>query len=361
MALIKGAKRCFEWLQTKSSGDVVSRDEVLEATGWIESSLNTYLKKNKLAPFLMPLNGDQLKVVNGGGELSARWFEEVFTQKGPRHVNLSAGDRLTGGRDAYLLQEPLGQGAVGHVWSARKASTPDVELVAVKIMLPKADLLAPSRITNVRQRFRRECLNGAALDHDRVVRYLDSGDVQGNPFLVMELGEESVGQRLERDGAMTLEDAAYVVLCALEGLRYLHGKDMPHRDVKPDNLLYCDGQVKLGDLGIVKWNDFDRTVVTGGTITRSDMQLGSWFYMAPEQQADPHVATAASDIYALGISWIELLSGQVPSPHSVGAQKYPAPSSNAEVCGIIQRMVSYSPEDRPSLDEVHAIAGSMAG
>lgn len=307
MVLYKGARKCYEWLKEKKAGYVASRQEVLDVTGWKDASLTTYFKKNKLAPFLAPIANDRVKVLTDGDQVTVQYFHEVFTQTAPRRVTLTVGDVLEGLDDRYSLQEPLGNGAVGHVWSARLASTQTVQLVAAKVMLPREDLLADSKISNVRERFRRESEYGAHLSHENIVQYIDHGDVQGNPFLIMELGEKSVGKILKEQGSLTIEEAAAVIDNVLSALEYLHGHGMPHRDVKPDNILSFPDRFKLADLGIVKWTDFDPAITTAGTITRSSVQLGSWFYMAPEQQQDPHEAELASDIYALGVSWIEML------------------------------------------------------
>lgn len=156
-----------------------------------------------------------------------------------------------------------------------------------------------------------------------------------------------------RDGDKLEEsDTDSIVACCLDGLDYLHSHGAPHRDVKPDNILKFGDTYKLGDLGIVKWGDFDPVMTRGGTITRASMQLGSWFYMAPEQQQDPHEACNASDIYALGISWIEMLTGAVPAPQAIGSNAYPVPSERPEVNEIIKRMVSYDAKLRPTSKEI---------
>lgn len=359
MALVKGAKKCFEWLRGKKSGQVVTRAEAIEATGWNESSLKTYLNKNKLAPFLAPIVGGHLKVLLDGSELSEPYFDEVFTQTAPTKVTLGVGGRLAGEHAVYTLHEPLGHGAVGQVWAAAVDGDAS-NMVAVKIMLPRDDLLAGSKIINVRQRFRREARNGRKLDTPYIVKYLDLGEVQKNPFLVMELGHQSVGQFLRDSGPMSLAHTSSVVLSVVEGLRYLHAMSCPHRDVKPDNIMGIGAGYKLADLGIVKWTDFDKRFTTGGTITRSSIQLGSWFYMAPEQQQNPHEAVPASDIYALGISWIEMLTGNVPAPQSVGAAQYPRPSAEEVVCEQIKKMVAYSPDSRSSLEEIASVVKRFA-
>ena len=120
-------------------------------------------------------------------------------------------------------------------------------------------------------------------------------------------------------GPLSDRESAQVVLQCADGLSYLHGQGCIHRDVKPDNILVVQKRHALGDLGIVKWSDLNAAFTGAATITKSSIQLGSWYYMAPEQLASPHEAAFASDIYALGISWIEMLTCTKPDPATVGA------------------------------------------
>ena len=132
------------------------------------------------------------------------------------------------------------------------------------------------------RRFRRESKYGLGLAHPNVVNYLDHGQKEMNPFLVMGLGVRSVADRLRQDGPIQEEEAADIVLCCIDGLRYIHGRRHVHRDVKPANILEFESTYKLGDLGVVKWSDFDPIVTRGGTITKQSTQLGSWHYISPE-------------------------------------------------------------------------------
>jgi serine/threonine protein kinase len=350
MAITKGARRIFDWLKNQKAGTIVSYDEVMNVAKWSESSLDTYLDKNKLAPFLQPLQDRRLKVLMDGSEISPAFFDETFSQKGPGKIAVSAGDLLRGEIGTYELLEPLGHGAVGRVWSAK--STADTTTVAVKLMLPRQELLQESILPNVRERFSREARYGRALKHPNIIRHLDVGEIEKNPFLVMELAEGSVADQIRKSGAIPEEEAAEIVEYCLNGLDYLHGKGCPHRDVKPANLLEFAETIKLGDLGIVKWSDFDPTFTKGATITRQSVQLGSWFYMAPEQQESPHDAVPASDLYALAVSWIEILVGVLPSPQAIGASAYRLPPIDEQIVALIKRMHSYDPSDRPPISEI---------
>lgn len=147
MAIIKGAKRILEWLKSQKAGNAVSYQEVMDVTAWSEKSLKTYLNKNKLAPFLQKLQNNKLKVLMDGSEISENFFNETFSQTAPINIAVSSGDVLIGEIGKYELLEPLGSGAVGHVWSAK--SKADGKLVAVKIMLPRRDLLQESILPNV--------------------------------------------------------------------------------------------------------------------------------------------------------------------------------------------------------------------
>lgn len=357
MAITKGAKRIFEWLKSQKAGTIVSYDAVMDLAKWSESSLDTYLDKNKLAPFLQPLQNRQLKVLMDGTDISPAFFDETFSQKAPGRITVSAGDLLKGELRTYEMLEPLGHGAVGRVWSAKSGS--DGTMVAVKIMLPRQDLLQASILPNVRERFRREAQYGRALNHPNIIKYLDVGEIEKNPFLVMELAERSVADQIKESGAIPQEEAAEIVVYCLNALEYLHEKGGSHRDVKPANVLEFTDVIKLGDLGIVKWSDFDPTFTNGGTITRDSVQLGSWFYMSPEQQEAPHAAIPASDIYALGVSWIEMLVGTRPSPQAVGASAYILPAIDTRIRELLKRMHSYNPPDRPSVFEIRDMIQSI--
>ncbi len=266
---------------------------------------------------------------------------------------------LIGTVGTYILQRELGRGAVGHVGRAKRAA--DGKFVAVKIVNPRMDLLAQGMIGNISTRFKREAMNGLKLEHNHVVSVLDHGSFQRSNFLVMELALNSCRELLDAAGKFSTADAAVIIDACCQALAYLHANGCIHRDVKPDNILKLQRGFVLGDLGIVKWSDLNPAFVSAGTITRDSVQLGSWFYMAPEQQRAPHDAVEAIDIYALGVTWYELLSGETLPPQYFAAGAVPDATGIPELNDLIRQMTSFHAQNRPAISSVLAVSRRFAG
>jgi serine/threonine-protein kinase len=199
----------------------------------------------------------------------------------------------------YVLEELLGRGAMGSTWLARR--TRDGLLVAIKIphdhVLDQDDFVV---------RFRREGDLGATLHHPNVVQILETGDLNGRPFIVMELVEgETLEALLRREGRLETARALQVVREIALALDYIHMKGIVHRDLKPDNVMVlASGQVKVMDYGIARQADLP-------SLTASYGYLGTPLYSAPEtvtpQEIDPR-----SDLYSLGIILYRMLTGLLP-------------------------------------------------
>jgi len=343
-----------KFLQQHDKGDIVTAAEIMEATGWKESSLATYVGKNKLAGFLSKRADGRFDVLRNGSAITEQDIGGALTQVTPDTTRFMRGERLVGAGGEYELEEERGRGATAHVWTARASSG---DRVAVKIVNPRPDLLAQSVFADLSRRFRREGENGRRLNSEYLIRLLDTGSYRNCQFLVMELAEKSVKELLEEDGPMTVEDAGRIVGRCLIGLHYLHRYECIHRDVKPANMLIVSRGVVLGDLGIVKWSDLNPEFVSAGTITTAAVNLGSLNYMAPEQRDAPETVDAKSDIYSLGVSWYELLTNKRPSPAAFAARKAPPPSADEAVNEMIAAMTSYERSERPSLEEIMRFLG----
>jgi serine/threonine-protein kinase len=330
---------------------VIAESEIMEATGWSATSLRTYVNKNKLSPFIQRLPSGEFRVVRAGAALREQEVDRALTQVSPSALVLAKDDSLVGSQGTiYRLVREIGRGAVGHVWEAEPAG--GGAMVAIKVLNPRPDLLEPTKIGNIRQRFRREITNGSKLRHHHVVVHIDHGEVFGEPFLVMERAARSWGDVLATQGAVERHTVAEILRHALMGLAHVHAQQCVHRDVKPDNLLITSRGTVLADLGIVRWSDLNAEFTSAGTITRASKQLGSWHYMAPEQLAAPHDATPASDVYALGVTWYELLTRDVLTPPHFAAGRIPEVQVWPEARERIVRMTSFDPGDRPTIESL---------
>jgi serine/threonine-protein kinase len=201
-----------------------------------------------------------------------------------------------GGR--YRLDERIGGGGMGEVWRG----TDEVlgRTVAVKIMLP-ALLDEPG----FAERFRAEARTMARLKHPGVVNVYDYSSDATTAFLVMEYVDgDPLSRTLGRVGRLTAARTMALVAQAADALEAAHAAGIVHRDVKPGNLMVrANGTLVLTDFGI------SRSEVAG--LTGTGTVLGTASYISPEQAAG-QVATAGSDVYALGVVAYQCLAGRRP-------------------------------------------------
>src|SRR5688572_23236918 len=219
-------------------------------------------------------------------------------------MSLAAGERI--GR--YEVLAPLGAGAMGEVYYAR-----DPELdrpVAIKV-------LTTSRATGLQlERFQREARAVARITHPHICTVYDVGQLDGVPFLVMELLEgETLAARLEH-GPLPLDRALGFAGQIAGALDAAHRKGVIHRDLKPSNVMLTAGGVKLLDFGLAKLNDIEsESALAGSTesllLTEHGTVLGTVPYMAPEQ-IEARETDARTDIFALGVILYEMASGRPP-------------------------------------------------
>jgi serine/threonine-protein kinase len=268
-----------------------------------------------------------------------------------------AGTQL-GGR--YRLDERIGGGGMGEVWRG----TDEVlgRTVAVKIMLP-ALLDEPG----FAERFRAEARIMAKLKHPGVVNVYDfSSDASTNSaFLVMEyIDGDPLSRTLNRVGRLTAARTMALIAQAADALETAHAAGIVHRDVKPGNLMVrANGTLVLTDFGISRSEV--ATHLTGtGTV------LGTASYISPEQAAG-QVATAAADVYALGVVAYQCLAGRRPfegdNPLEIAmkhVREQPAPlpgDTPPAVREIVMRALAKDPGNRwPSAAALAAVARQAA-
>ncbi len=220
----------------------------------------------------------------------------VPVKAGETKHRISAGDQLGG----FRLVRELGRGGMGIVFEGE-----DMTLgrrVALKILLPELTD-EPSR-----KRFLREARAVAALKHDYIVGVYQVSQQDDAPYLVMEYLEgETLDNRLDREGWLTVHEALRIARQIAEGLAAAHSKGLIHRDVKPANvwLEQPNDRVKLLDFGLAKPISSDTAVTVAGAI------VGTPGYMAPEQIYGDTL-DGRTDIYALGCLLFRMLSGKTP-------------------------------------------------
>ena len=258
-----------------------------------------------------------------------------------------------GGR--YELISRIAIGGMGEVWEA----TDHVigRTVAIKIL--KDEYMGDPGFL---ERFRAEARHAALVNHEGIASVFDYGEENGSAFLVMELVPgEALSTILERDGTLSTDKTLDIVAQTSAALQAAHAAGLVHRDIKPGNLLITpDGRVKITDFGIARIADQVPLTATGQV-------MGTVQYLSPEQ-ASGHPASAATDIYSLGIVAYECLAGKRPftgesqvaiAMAQINEQAPPLPPTVAvPVQNLVFAMIAKKPDDRPSSTAVVARAAT---
>ncbi len=204
----------------------------------------------------------------------------------------------------YLIEREVGRGGMATVYLARDVR--HQRPVAVKILHPSIATALSE------QRFLREIIIAARLNHPNILPLLDSGEAAGFLFYVMPYVEDkSLGDLLSDRPVLAVDEAVRIAAEIAEALDYAHAHDIVHRDIKPGNILLVAGHPVVSDFGIARAM---REAATD-TLTQSTEQgrLGTPAYMSPEQAVDGARVDGRSDIYSLGVVLHEMLTGARPS------------------------------------------------
>jgi len=203
---------------------------------------------------------------------------------------------------AYELRGEISRGGMGIVY---RAWHPTLEReVALKVMR----MGSPS--TEELARFNLEVQATAALDHPCIVKVLDSGEVEGQPYYAMELVQGSTLADLVRRRILTRDQTCQLAIEVASALHHAHAAGLLHRDLKPSNVLVdAAGHAKLFDFGLAK-----RLAPDAARITESGFVVGTPNYMSPEQARGDAQLTPASDLFSLGALFYEMLTGEMAFP-----------------------------------------------
>ena len=229
------------------------------------------------------------------------------------------------------LLEPLGQGGMGWVYKARQIQLD--RLVALKVLPPHV-----AGDPAFAQRFQREARALARLNHPNIVAIHEIGQAGPYYYFLMEYVDGANLRQLQRARSFTPEEAIRIVPSICDALQFAHAEGIVHRDIKPENILVdSKGRVKIADFGIAKLTN------TAGeeSFTQTHRPIGTPKYMAPEQFASPDQVDHRADLFALGVVFYELLTGELP----VG--RFDLPSQRVAVDVRVDEVVLKSLQQRP--------------
>jgi len=219
------------------------------------------------------------------------------------------GDRI----DSFELEEPIGVGGMGAVFRAR-----DTRLdrqVALKLLPPEQ-----AGDVEVVQRFYQEGRAAAQLDHENIARVYTIGHDANFHYIAFEYIEgTTIRQRVELNGPLPVSEAINYTLQIAGALVHATERGVVHRDIKPSNIIVTpQGRAKLVDMGLAR--RFERGGNDDG-LTQSGMTLGTFDYISPEQARDPRDVDVRSDLYSLGCTLFQMLTGRPPFPDGTVLQK----------------------------------------
>ena len=202
----------------------------------------------------------------------------------------------------YKIERELGRGAMGVVYLGRD---PKINRqVAIKTL--DYSQFTKNEINTVKNRFFREAEAAGRLSHNNIVTVYDMGEEQDFAFIAMDyVSGVPLSDYTTVETLLPVPEVYRIIEIVAQALDYAHQQNIVHRDIKPGNVMYNpnDKQVKITDFGIAR--------ITDSVKTRTGSFLGSPSYMAPEQMTGAHVDGRA-DIYALGVSFYQLLTGSLP-------------------------------------------------
>ena len=182
--------------------------------------------------------------------------------------------------------------------------------VVIKILPPELAATVSA------ERFRREILTVARLQHPHIVPILKAGEVDGLPYFVMPYVDgESIDLRLRRTRTFGVRETLGIMKDAARALAFAHERGVVHRDIKPGNILLAAGSATVTDFGVAKALSSARRSGekgNGNGLTNTGMSLGTILYMAPEQAAGDPDIDGRADIYSLGVTAYEMLAGSAP-------------------------------------------------
>jgi len=247
------------------------------------------------------------------------------------------------------ILEKVGRGSQAIVFRGRQVSVD--RIVAAKVMLTKT-----ARDPQARQRFVQEARAAAKLSHNNIVQAIDAGETpEGYPYFIQEFVDGTTVYDLlkERGGPLPEERALEIIIHMAEALAHAHSRGFIHRDVKPKNIMLTkEGLAKLADMGLARQ-------VADVDVEELGKAFGTPYYIAPEQVVGSAKIDFRADIYSLGATFYEMLTGRppftAPTPQQVMQKHVTSPlippdhvnkALSAGVSEVVEVMMAKRPADR---------------
>lgn len=204
----------------------------------------------------------------------------------------------------FKLMDIIGTGGMGAVYKAKNLMDKS-ETVAIKVL--KEEMFSDE---SSRKRFKHEAAIIDQLDHPNIVKVIERGESKQNLFIAMEyLQGKTLTEKIIDDERLDINEALHIMIQIADALAKIHSKNIIHRDLKPDNIMLIE---KKGDPNFVKLLDFGLARTQYQTrLTQTGIVIGTISYLSPEQISGKR-PYAASDIYALGTIFYEMLTGDKP-------------------------------------------------
>jgi serine/threonine-protein kinase len=252
--------------------------------------------------------------------------------------------------DRYALERELAPGGMSRLFLATEPALQ--RQVVVKLLPPEAASEVGA------ERFRREMLVTARLQHPHILPVLDAGARDGLLYYVMPfVPGESLRARLEREGRLAVPEATRILRELADALACAHGAGVVHRDLKPENVLFQHEHAVLADFGVAR---VPARAELGEGLTATGFGVGTPGYMAPEQLGGAPEVDARADLYAVGVIAYEMLAGAAPFAGATPVRlialhlaERPRPLREARpevppaLAALIERLLEKAPADRP--------------
>ena len=293
-------------------------------------------------------------------EAVLEWMKRTHSTGPTRPVNTlkSAGGPQRLGR--YVIEKRIGRGAMGAVYLARD---PRINRPVALKAIPIEKEFEDEELKEARMRFFREAESAGRLTHPNIITVFDAGEDKGLAYIAMEyVPGIPLKQFTDPKKLLAPKRALELGAATAEALDYAHNQGVIHRDIKPANLMYNpkEGSLKITDFGVARMTDNNNT--------KTGIVLGTPMYMSPEQLGAEDL-TGHSDLFSLGVTLYELLSGEVPfkatniallmtkitteDPAPIAHRRAGIPSS---IDTVLAKAMAKDPKDRFSCGAEMAIA-----